>query len=509
MSATARTRAERPNTTRSEAAVGFGGALTLLDPRGPYLVPALSLIACRMVMASQVAFLSEDAFITLRYAWNWVHGAGPVYNAGEHVMGFTSAPWMAWLALGLKLGQDPSAWARFSLLAADLVTLLAFTSLLQRHASRASAWCFALFFAFWPYYSGLAATGLETGVLVMGIALTAWLVDRRASAAGVALGMLALLRPEGVIAALVIALWASWRNRAIAAAILVAGAIVLGAYYGSPIPQSVVAKQVVYGTPGPLHAKQWWDWAFPFPLSNQLSETSEGSNFFLLAVLVTPAALAGAHALWGRKRTLLTAAALAACAIWLANIVAGTSYFFWYFAVPLTAWILLASVGMPLIVRGRWIYAGLLLAVLGHWTFEGNLYRGRAATEGQSFGGVAQAISERAKPGQSIFLEPIGTIGYACTNLRILDEVGLVSPVVSRRRAKGEGWYADILDTQKPTWLVVRAGFLRNGNAFVGTSAPFRNEAERARMRTDYQLVTQMSETSSDQTLEILYRLAP
>ena len=114
-------------------------AAAWLDPRAPFLLPLLALLATRAWLASRIPFASEDAYITFRYAWNLAHGAGAVFNPGEHVYGFTSAPWMVWLALGVRLGLDPLLWARVTSVAADAVTVLALGSLLVRHASRASA----------------------------------------------------------------------------------------------------------------------------------------------------------------------------------------------------------------------------------------------------------------------------------------------------------------------------------------------------------------------------------
>src|SRR5262245_39692929 len=34
------------------------------------------------------AWVSDDAFLTLRYVWNTVNGYGPVFNVGEHVQGY-------------------------------------------------------------------------------------------------------------------------------------------------------------------------------------------------------------------------------------------------------------------------------------------------------------------------------------------------------------------------------------------------------------------------------------
>src|SRR5262249_35823973 len=151
-----------------------------------------------------------------RYAWNLAHGLGAVYNPGERVFGYTSAPWMTWLALGIRLGVDPLLWSRVTLVLSDTITLIAVGSLLERHVSRPSAWWLGLALALWPYSAALAMTGLEMSAFVALIALTAWLVDRRHRGAGLALGLLAVFRPEGLLAAFALAVWASRRDRFVA-----------------------------------------------------------------------------------------------------------------------------------------------------------------------------------------------------------------------------------------------------------------------------------------------------
>jgi hypothetical protein len=103
-------------------------------------------------------------------------------------------------------------------------------------------------------------------------------------------------------------------------------------------------------------------------------------------------------------------------------------------------------------------------------------------------------------------LEPIGLIGYR-NPLRVIDEVGLVSPRVARRRLEGPGWYADVANQEHPQWLVVRLGVLRLGQAFAGTGAPFRAPAERDSLLWHYRIVYPPSERQpNDQTLAVLER---
>jgi len=481
-------------------------AAAWLDPRAPFLLPLLALLATRAWLASRIPFASEDAYITFRYAWNLAHGAGAVFNPGEHVYGFTSAPWMVWLALGVRLGLDPLLWARVTSVAADAVTVLALGSLLVRHASRASAWCFALAWALWPYCSALAVTGLEMSAFVAMIALAGWLIDRQHVLTGVALGTLALFRPEGVLAAGVLAIWASRRDRWLALGIAGAGLGLLALYYGSPVPQSVRAKAIVYGAPGPLHARAWWEWVLPMPPLREILATREGQDLVLFSLVAAPAAVVGGISLWRQRTSRLTAVAAAGIAVWLSYVVVGASYFYWYMATPVFAWLVLVAVGLPHTAGNRWGYGACVAALLATWLLFPTLYINRTLSEQGLFAGAGDYIAHNAGAGESVLLEPLGTIGWRARSQRLIDEVGLVTPSVSARRAAGAGWYTDVLSSARPDWLVVRAGLLNRGTAFAGAGAPFRSEAEMHAALAMYQVVAMGYSVAGDQNLVILRR---
>lgn len=477
----------------------------LRDPRAPYLVPFALFLLARAWFWRLLPFASEDAYITFRYSRNLIEGYGLVYNPGERVMGFTSPLWTLWNALGYGLTRDPALWSRASGCAADLVTLVGVTWLLDRSISRVSAWCFAVFFAAWPYFSAVAVSGMETGVLVALIVLAAGLVERGHLAAGPVLAAVALARPEGVVAALVLSLRAGARQRLAALGLAAAGSVALASYYGTMVPQSVRAKASVYGTPGPLNGRQWWDWFVPLPLGNW-PITSEGAALFAVAVLTAPAACIGAMALWRIRRTAIASAVGAMVAIWLGYALLGVAYFYWYLVVPLTGFAVLAAVGLPHLVRGRGAYVALALFVFGTWTIVPGLYQSRASAEYLGFGGAAKYLSEHARVGQSVMLEPIGMVGYL-NRLVVIDEVGLVSPAVSERRKQGAGWMTDTIVRTRPDWLVVRRSQLDQAAGFAGIGAPFRSTAERDSMLSGYRLSAEIFKEAGENRLTIWQRL--
>lgn len=59
------------------------------------------------VLAWSNRFIQDDAFISLRYADNFVHGKGLVWNQGERVEGYTNFLWTMILCIPLALNLDP------------------------------------------------------------------------------------------------------------------------------------------------------------------------------------------------------------------------------------------------------------------------------------------------------------------------------------------------------------------------------------------------------------------
>jgi hypothetical protein len=192
--------------------------------------------------------------------------------------------------------------------------------------------------------------------------------------------------------------------------------------------------------------------------------------------------------------------------VWLGYAVLGVAYFYWYLVVPLGGLAALAAVGMPRILRGRWVYAACALFVVSSWTGAYPLYVGRAQNEYYGFANAAAFLRASAHPGDKVMLEPIGIVGYRCPVV-IVDEMGLVTPAVARRRVEGPGWYADVAATERPEWLVVRRGELASAGGFAGAGAPFRSSVERDSLLSRYEVATRIDTISGDASFIVLHRV--
>lgn len=461
------------------------------------------LAAARAALWGVLPLANEDAYITFRFARNLAAGHGLTYNPGERTFGFTSPLWTLWCALGQRLFGDPLIWTRLSAIAADAITLVILTRMLERHASRTAAWVFALGFAAWPLFPALAVSGLEMSAMNACIALVAWALERRARTTGVALAALALVRPEGLAAAAIASWWARGRDRWIALALVAIGLGALTLYFGTPIPRTLVAKANTYGLAGPWGGRHWWLWLLPAEIG-QWPQQLDLLALFESRILVAPAAVLGFLAL---RRTALAPLVWAGLAVWAGYIGSGVAYFFWYLATPALLVFVLAAAGMPRIVRGRAVFVALALLLAGSWTMQvARGYAPRLHAEGRLFGTIADALQAQSRPGETILLEPIGLIGWRNPGLRVLDEVGLVTPGVAEQRRAGDGWYGRVLERDRPDWLVLRYGFLASLEPFSGSGRPFRTEDERTRALVAYRPVARTGGDAPDLNDLILMR---
>jgi arabinofuranosyltransferase len=69
---------------------------------------AAGIIVGLVLLAYHQRLLVDDAFISFRYARNWVDGMGLVFNPGERVEGYTNFLWVVLLAGGMTIGLAPT-----------------------------------------------------------------------------------------------------------------------------------------------------------------------------------------------------------------------------------------------------------------------------------------------------------------------------------------------------------------------------------------------------------------
>ena len=234
------------------------------------LVGLAGLLVWGLWRAFQLAWVCDDAFISLRYAQHLAQGSGLVFNPGERVEGYTNLLWTLLLAGLLELGVPP-------LRAAEIPGIVCYAALALGLARATWLRARTRGLPFLPLAAGLvlvsddfhvwATGGLETLLFTL-LATQAllWLrlrpdSLRAASGAGVLLALLVLTRPDGLLfaAAGAASPWLPFdaRGRArqirLSLATLAPVALALAllvpwklAYYGELLPTAFYAKSAAH-----------------------------------------------------------------------------------------------------------------------------------------------------------------------------------------------------------------------------------------------------------------------
>jgi hypothetical protein len=204
--------------------------------------------------------IRDDAMIALRYSKNVALGRGPVFNAGEHVEGYTGPLWVALFAL-VHLGNPSLAIAPLLVLVAGYASVVAMVWALEaamRSFGASAAWIALTGAAVVADYDTVnwALAGLETpGVTAVVVGCVAGLATRRDRLFVVLLALLPLVRSDAAAMAVPLALLfialATDRKRALRLVLLAAVPAALHlafrlAYYGVPFPNTYYLKSLSF-----------------------------------------------------------------------------------------------------------------------------------------------------------------------------------------------------------------------------------------------------------------------
>lgn len=258
-----------PGLTGRQQPGGSGALLPFLVA----LVPFLWLVA-------RFQFLTDDAYISFRYAKHLAQGRGLIFNIGETVEGYSNFLWVLLLAAGERLGLPAPVLAPALSIACGVALLLLTTRAIAARAGRLATFCGALFVATLPPLAVWSTGGLATlpaALAVFGLFTSLWSARTAGPSLPAALGWALaaiLLRADGFVwVGLLGALFALETARAPAAErarcwrvfawLAGVSALVLAlhfgfrqAYYGDWLPNTARAK--VSGDALPEAARAWF-----------------------------------------------------------------------------------------------------------------------------------------------------------------------------------------------------------------------------------------------------------
>ena len=227
------------------------------------VLKVVGLVVCALVLVRH-AWVSDDAFITLRTVRNLLEGDGLRWNLHERVQGYTHPLWMFLLALFYAFIPDPMVSTLLLSLGLSMATLYV-VAFRMRLSTPAALLALAILISSKSFVD-YSTSGLENPLthFLFAILLTQSLrgttpdgdnvIAPRSMALRVALlaGLLALNRLDTVVLAIPFLLTAFWRLRvslreafkilAVGFAPLLAWEIFAVIYYGFPFPNTAYAK---------------------------------------------------------------------------------------------------------------------------------------------------------------------------------------------------------------------------------------------------------------------------
>lgn len=244
-------------------------AVRLVSRARPLWAIALAACGLWLVVAGRLMgdWQMDDAYISYRYAWNFVQGNGLVYNAGEVVEGYTNFLWTLLASAALAFNLHPPAVMLVAniALAIGLVSLTYFVG--RRMSQRETVWPLiaaglvasdGAVVTYGARGSGMEAIGFA--FLVLLAAALIWLPQGKNVRAlyalgGATLALASLLRPEGLLAAAIFICVRAWQCRKDRACVSTLLAILIPflaivvpyqiwriSFYGYPFPNTFYAK---------------------------------------------------------------------------------------------------------------------------------------------------------------------------------------------------------------------------------------------------------------------------
>lgn len=216
------------------------------------------------VKVSENFFLSDDAFISFRYADNLAEGLGLVWNDGERVEGYTNFLWVLLISAGIKAGIAPESLSAAIGVLSGLLLLFSVARFAAKYFRSGPflSYLVSLPFLLSRSFTAWCTSGLETMffTLVLFTAFTLLIEARQENSRLLAFSALffavaALTRPEGLLFAAVAFFFVVWdifrKKTALKAALLscLPFFVLVGGhffwryhYYGFILPNTFHAK---------------------------------------------------------------------------------------------------------------------------------------------------------------------------------------------------------------------------------------------------------------------------
>ena len=437
------------------------------------LVLAVFVVLIRWFLLSQTQFIADDALITYRYAENLVSGNGLVYNLGEKVLGTTTPLLTLLISLAVFAGIPAKIFAPGLNIFCDALTACLIVFLFRRHFKAPYFGFFVAFlYAIFPTPWIWSISGMEVALYALCILASLYcFLEKKFSLSFLFLGLALLTRIDALVLLVAILMTVvftrqnlGWRPWLTLVLVLAPWLLISTWYYGSPVPNSVVAKKIFYGElpefrSAPLEIVK----GFIFG-----GKTNLVSNFYSF-VMVIPFLLLLIFALIGMVSLFQFGLAYLILPLWLGGyvvffIVGKTHMHPWYFSPFYAVYTPLVGLGLFQVwkrLKFKPVVAALVLIFsLAGFVYEGKTlvhFLGEYQKTENFLTEIAYWVKDQTKEGDTVYYSDIGKLGYF-SGRTILDSVGIVSPVVTQHY-RNRNWMGPIEEVEPELVLFAETDF--------------------------------------------------
>ncbi|HNT34772.1 MAG TPA: glycosyltransferase family 39 protein [bacterium] len=393
------------------------------------------LVVALVVRLPFLFFTADDAFITYRHVTNLLSGDGLVYNPGELVLGASSPLYaMALAALGLG-GLDFILWGKLLGIVAGSLACVLLYRILRCEVGEETALLAGLLGALSPYLVVWSASGMETGTALLLALLTIDMYrQNKMVPTGIFLGLSILTRFDAGLLGFVLCCHYGMKERRFPIELIASACSVVTpwlafslAYYGMLLPNSLVAKFLVYKGTSEVT-----------PLVEKLGVFFGKPDKFGFSLLV----------IWGYIRIFRTKkTSLFLLGFWsllhLCSLLLSEGCMFaWYYCPVFPGYVALGAWGVVDLCdrfasrvrqHPKTLFLATLLFLVLLQSFRlihsWKLHQEIQAEMTQVHKQIGLWLKDKSQPKDTILVGDIGYIGYY-SERHILDWMGLVSPKV-------------------------------------------------------------------------------
>ncbi|MDT3696525.1 MAG: hypothetical protein ROY99_09030 [Ignavibacterium sp.] len=408
----------------------------------------------------------EDAFITFKYSENLANGFGLVYNIGEKVYGTTTPFFAIILAFFKYFGISCIISSLVINLISESITSLFVYKYLKNYTNELISFFITLLFVFSPSNISWSIQGMETAFFGMLIAASFFsLYKKKLFLAFLFAFLSAITRIDGLSVVFIIFLFSFIENKfsifkffTVPFLIFIAWLIFLQIYFGNFLPNSMLAKLILYSG----HSKSM------LPNLSVVLSKYFLSGYYSSA-LITVLFITGIYFTLKKRIKLLPMIA------WFfiyysALIISKTQIHGWYLIPPLFVFLIVSGIGIfsiyNILLKNFSRYQKLLNAFVVVFVILSSAFALKLKIEQMNFElsyeetvriPIGKYLNKYTPISSTVFLEPIGVIGYY-SNRYIYDDSALISPIfleINRLTYNASSVYKKI-ELVKPDYLVLR-----------------------------------------------------